>query len=127
MIPLLLIIIPLLGGLALFACKSSSGAKNASLITTIAILIVTLAGLTMIGDTAALAYNVEWMPALGSRFRIELDGMGQLLCLLTALSFALIFIATYKNDYKEGKRFYALMLLSQAGLMGVFMAKDALL
>ena len=127
MIPVLLILIPLLGGLGLFALRSGNAAKNGALILSIITLIVSLAGLTIFNHAGALSCNVEWMPALGSRFRIELDGMGQLLCLLTAISFPLIFVATYKNDYKDAHRFFAFMLLSQAGLMGVFMAKDALL
>jgi NADH-quinone oxidoreductase subunit M len=56
-----------------------------------------------------------------------MDGMGKMLCLLTAVSFPVIFIATYKNNYKNAGSFYALMLLSQAGLIGVFVAGDALL
>ena len=127
MIPVLLILIPLLSGLALFATNNGNGAKNVSLISSIAILIVSLTGLSMLRSSANLVCNVDWMPALGSRFRVELDGMGQIVCLLTALSFPLIFIATYKNTYKNASRFYALMLLSEAGLMGVFLAKDALL
>jgi len=127
MIPVLLIFIPLLSGLILFAFKSDDGAKSASLVSSLATLIVSLVGLSMMRDSTSLVLNVDWMPALGSRFRIELDGMGQIVSLLTAISFPLIFIATYKNSYKNGNRFYALMLLSQAGLMGVFLAKDALL
>lgn len=127
MIPVLLILIPLLSGLALFAVKSDNGAKNASLIATIATLIVSLSGLFMLDNSAGLVCNVDWMPALGSRFRVQLDGMGQIVCLLTAISFPLIFIATYNNTYRNASRFYALMLLSEAGLMGVFLAKDALL
>ena len=46
---------------------------------------------------------------------------------LTAFHFPIIFIATYKNNYKNADAFYGLMLLSQAGLMGVFLAMDALL
>jgi NADH-quinone oxidoreductase subunit M len=46
--------------------------------------------------------------------------MGQVLCLLTAISFPIIFIATWKDEYRNAQHFYALMLLSQAGLMGVF-------
>lgn len=53
--------------------------------------------------------------------------MGQLLCLLTAISYPLIFIATWHTSYKKAKNFFALMLLAQAGLMGVFLAMDALL
>jgi NADH-quinone oxidoreductase subunit M len=67
------------------------------------------------------------MPLLGSRFSVALDGMGQILCLLTAISFPLVFIATYKREYVKTNSFYALMLLTQAGLMGVFLAVDALL
>jgi len=127
MIPVLLIVIPLLSGLALFALKNGDVAKNGSLIASIITLGVSLTGLTIMKSAGDLSFNAEWMPALGSRFRVELDGMGQILCLLTAISFPLIFVATYKNDYKNANRFYALMLLSQSGLMGVFLAKDALL
>jgi NADH-quinone oxidoreductase subunit M len=127
MIPVLLLLIPLLSGLALFAFKSEDGSRNSALISSIITLVVSLAGLTAFSHSAQLGINTEWMPALGSRFRLELDGMGQILCLLTAISFPLIFISTYNNKYKNANRFYALMLLSQAGLMGVFLAKDALL
>ncbi len=70
--------------------------------------------------------NTEWMGALGSSFSVKLDGMGQLLCLLNAVAFPLIFIATWKSSYKKANNFFALMLLTQAGMMGVFLAMDAL-
>ena len=127
MIAVLLILIPLIGGLALFAIKSESSAKGIALFTGIATVVVSLLGLTVMKNTASLNYDASWLPMLNSRFHIGLDGMGQLLCLLTAISFPIIFIATWNNTYKEANRFYALMLLSQAGLMGVFLAMDALL
>lgn len=74
-----------------------------------------------------LAFRAEWLTGLGSSFSIRLDGMGQMLCLLTAISFPLIFISTWHREYKNAHNFFALMLLSQAGLMGVFLAMDALL
>jgi NADH-quinone oxidoreductase subunit M len=67
------------------------------------------------------------MGGLNSRFAIGMDGTGQILCLLTALAFPIIFISTWKEDYKKAKNFFGLMLLSQAGLLGVFLATDALL
>ncbi len=127
MIPVLLIVVPLLSGLAMFAYRHPDGSKNITLLSTIITLIISITGLTLFRGADSLSCNVEWMPAINSRFRVELDGMGQILCLLTAISFPLIFIATYTNTYKDANRFYALMLLSQAGLMGVFLAKDALL
>lgn len=127
MIPVLLIFIPLLSGLLLFAVNNAKTAKNAALVSSIVTLGVSITGLLMVQNSAHLVCNISWIPALGSRFRVELDGMGQLVCLLTALSFPLIFVATYQNEYRNANRFFALMLLSQAGLMGVFLAKDALL
>src|SRR5690606_36871063 len=52
--------------------------------------------------------------------------MGRMLCLLTALAIPLAFLATYNTNYLKSHNFYGLMLLSQAGLMGVFCAMDAL-
>ena len=52
--------------------------------------------------------------------------MGQLLCLLTAISYPLVFLGSWNASYKKPNNFFALMLLAQAGLMGVFLATDAL-
>ena len=127
MVAVLLILVPLIAGLGLFAVKSSNTAKSMALLASIAVLVVSLLGLTTMNSHSDLHCDVSWLPMLNSRFHVGLDGMGQLLCLLTAISFPLIFVATWKNTYKDAHRFYALMLLSQAGLMGVFLAMDALL
>jgi NADH-quinone oxidoreductase subunit M len=127
MIPVLLIVIPLVSGLAGYFIKSGNGARNWSLFSSLITLLVSLAGLTLSKDNAWLHFDAAWLPSLGSRFTVALDGMGQVLCLLTALSFPIIFIATYRNEYNRPGNFYALMLLSQAGLMGVFVSMDALL
>src|SRR4051812_801430 len=105
MIPVLLLIIPLLTGLLTFAIKIEKSAKNLALFSALVTLAVSIAGLTCMKGAAYLNYDAEWMPALGSRFHVKLDGMGQLLCLLTAISFPLIFISTYYNGYKNASRF----------------------
>ncbi len=66
------------------------------------------------------------MHEIGASYSIGLDGMGHLLTFLTAFSFPIIFVATYNTNYKNANAFYGLMLLAQAGLMGVFTAMDAL-
>jgi NADH-quinone oxidoreductase subunit M len=50
-----------------------------------------------------------------------------MLCLLTAVAMPLVFGATYRNEYEKPGAFYGLMLLLQAGLMGVFLSADCLL
>jgi len=127
MIPLLLILIPVVGGIAGFLIKDAKNARTWSLIVSLVVLATSILGLVALNKPVNLDFNVEWLPALGSRFHLMMDGMGQVLCLLTAISFAIIFIATYNNQYKNARSFYALMLLSQAGLIGVFVAADALL
>jgi NADH-quinone oxidoreductase subunit M len=87
---------------------------------------VSILGLTLMKDGKYLQHQSEWMPALGSSFSIKLDGVGQLLCLLNAVAFPLVFLATWKTSYKKACNFFALMLLAQAGMMGVFLAMDAL-
>jgi len=126
MIPVLLILVPLLTGLAGFFLKDARTAKSWALLSSIVSLVIALAG-TCFYPKHQLAFDAAWLPALGSRISLHIDGMGKMLTLLTAVSFPLIFGATYKNDYKKPGSFYALMLLTQAGLTGVFVAADALL
>ncbi len=126
MIPLLLILIPLLTGFASFFFRDEKGVRAWALFSSILTLAVSLLGLTIFKGAGYLAHRSEWMGSIGSSFSLGMDGMGQLLCLLTALSYPLIFLATWKTNYKNAKNFFALMLLAQAGLMGVFLAMDAL-
>ena len=127
MIPVLLILIPLISGLITFFLKNEKTVKSWALLSSIATLIVSLFSLGMLPGNSQLSYDTQWLPLLGSRFSVLLDGMGKMITLLTAISFPVIFAATYKNTYSKPGSFYALMLLSQAGLMGVFCAADLLL
>jgi NADH-quinone oxidoreductase subunit M len=126
MVPVLLIGIPLLAGLIGFSLKDAA-ARGWSLFASLLTLIVSLIGISLPRDSKMLSFNIEWMKELNSHFAVGLDGTGQILCLLTALAFPIIFISTWKEDYKKAKNFFGLMLLSQAGLLGVFLATDALL
>lgn len=127
MIPLLLILIPLVSGLMTFFLNNEKAAKSWSLLSSLITLAVIVSGLFIFNSSNELSFDAEWLPGLGSRFSIGIDGMGKMLSLLTAISFPLVFSATYTNSYKQAPGFYALMLLMQAGLMGVFVATDALL
>jgi NADH-quinone oxidoreductase subunit M len=126
MVPVLLIGIPLVVGLIGFFLKDAA-AKSWSLIASLLVLAVSVAGIFLAKDSSDLHFSTAWMGTLGSRFSVGLDGISQILCLLTAWAFPIIFIATWKEEYKKASHFFGLMLLSQAGLMGVFLSTDALL
>jgi NADH-quinone oxidoreductase subunit M len=126
MIVLLLILIPLLGGIVSFFLKEDKIVRPWALLTSFITLAISIAGLTT-KTPGSLFFSAPWMGNLGSSFTIQLDGMSQLLCLLTAIAYPIILIATWRTKYKNAHNFFALMLLTQAGLVGVFTSMDALL
>ena len=127
MIPVLLILVPLVCGVLSFFIKSERTVKTWALVSSLVTLVVSLLSVSVLKSPEYLSADAEWIPMLGSSFSVTVDGMGKLLCLLTAIAFPAIFISTWHQNYKNAHNFFALMLLSQAGLMGVFVAYDALL
>jgi len=127
MIPFLLIAIPLLSGLISFFFKNEKAARSSALVFSLITLIVSALGLTYFKNSPQLEFHANWMGSLNSSFFVKLDGMGQILCLLTAVAFPLVFVSTWHSQYRKAGNFFGLMLLMQAGLMGVFLAHDALL
>ena len=119
---------PLIAGLLCFIFRSEKNSKAVALFSSVVTLLISFASLIYADDKqlSGLSDQYVWMPYLGASFNVGLDGMGHLLTFLTAFSFPLIFVATYNSTYKNSAAFYGLMLLSQAGLMGVFTAMDAL-
>ncbi|GAA4336642.1 NADH-quinone oxidoreductase subunit M [Flaviaesturariibacter amylovorans] len=127
MIALLLFLIPLIGGLVAFFLKEGNAARGWSLLVALATMALSIAGMKMINDPSAASFSQEWMGSLGSSFALSLDGLSGLLCLLTGIAYPIILLATWRSTYRKPGNFFGLMLLAQAGLMGVFLAKDALL
>jgi NADH-quinone oxidoreductase subunit M len=127
--PELLLWLPLLTGLVAFFIKNQNTVKAWALLSSFITLGISITSLRYANNLQYLSYNnvsYEWLKYIGSNFAIGLDGMGSMLTFLTALSYPIIFAATYKTEYKNPNAFYGLMLLSQCGLMGVFIAADAL-
>lgn len=127
MIPVLLILVPLLSGLLTFFIKNERSARYWAFFASIITLAVSLLGLLVFKDDKYLQHRSPWMQTLGSSFSVRLDGMGQLVCLLNAVAYPVVLLATWKSSYRKAHNFLGLMLLAQAGMMGVFLAMDALL
>ncbi|HEY6955899.1 MAG TPA: NADH-quinone oxidoreductase subunit M [Flavisolibacter sp.] len=127
MIVLLLFLVPLIGGLLSFLIKNDRAVRSWSLLVSLVALFLSVASSTFLKSADQLNFHAQWMGNLGSSFSLKLDGLSQVLTLLTAVSYPIILIATWKTEYRKPNNFFALMLLTQAGLMGVFTATDALL
>lgn len=126
--PELFIILPLLAGILCFLLKSENAAKLTALFGSIAVLVIVVVSLLFTGKEFVNynAVSYVWLKYIGATYYVSLDGAGRILTLLTAVCFPIIFIATFKNNYKNAAAFFGLMMLTECGLMGVFLAKDAL-
>lgn len=126
--PALMIWLPLLGAIISFLLKKDQQARNWAVASSVLTLGLTITSLFFTGSSHYLLTQVSyiWLPSLGSSFTLSLDGISWMLCLLTAVSFPLIFISTFDPARTRANAFYGLMLMAQAGLMGVFLATDAL-
>ena len=123
MILLSFLFIPILTALLLLFIKNNQLAQRTAIVFSGITLLVAL-GILL---TNVVDFNAAWLPNLNSRFVLHADGLSKILILLTAISFPAILIATAKNDFKQRNIFLSLLLFTQAGLMGVFLAGDALL
>ena len=126
--PDLLLWLPFITGILCFFIKNEKASKAVALGGSLIVLAVALITLRYTGE-AYKSYNFVnylWTSQIGSSFYLSLEGSGRILTLLTAVSFPIIFIATYNTTFKKSNAFYGLMMLAQVGLMGVFLAKDAL-
>ena len=117
------LLIPILTAIVLLFIKKDTLASQ----TAIAASLATLALAVFASFNQVEAFDIAWLPNLNSRFTLEADGLAKILILLTAISLPAILIASAKNEYKQKNIFLSLLLFTQAGLMGVFLAGDALL
>ncbi len=125
MILVLLIIIPLLTGILSFAIKGE-GARILALLSSG----ITLGAAAMVsgaGFAGNSTFSMPWIPSIGTTFSLLADGMSSMLCLLTGIVVLVVFLVNSNKEVERPGAFYGFMLLSQAGLMGVFLASDALL
>ncbi|HEU4470841.1 MAG TPA: NADH-quinone oxidoreductase subunit M [Flavisolibacter sp.] len=127
MIVLSVFLVPLLGGLLSFFIKNDKAVRGWALAVSLVTLALAITGSLQAGSAGQLNFTAPWMGNLGSRFSLQLDGLSKLLCLLAALAYPVILIATWRSGYRRPNNFFALMLLTQAGMIGVFTATDALL
>jgi NADH-quinone oxidoreductase subunit M len=66
----------------------------------------------------------EWIPSLGARYIVGIDGISLLLVMLTTLVGAVAILSSWSAIQEKVKQYYAMFLLQQTGMLGVFMALD---
>lgn len=127
--PELLLWLPLVAGILAFFFKNAKLVKSWALIFSLLVVAVSVIGFCYADLAKYPTYNqvsYYWLKHIGNTFHLKLDKTGHLMSLLTALGFLFIFIADWTKERKRPNFFYGMMLLAQAGIMGVFSAVDAL-
>ncbi len=122
----ILLLLPIVGAFISFFLKGNSSWFVGVAFSTLTILVSLLAYKALPAD-GFLLYKQEWIPMIGANFNLSYHALAFLMCLLTGLVFLLSMIFVDVKNIENPSKFYGLMLLSQAGLLGVFLANDAFL
>ena len=70
---------------------------------------------------------VPWIPDWGIFYRIGVDGISVLLIVLSTFLLPITILGAYNYIQKRQRAFYAMLMLLQTGILGVFMAGDLFL
>lgn len=68
--------------------------------------------------------RADWIPSLGAQYLIGMDGISLLLVMLTTLLGFLSILSSWNAIQERVKEYYAMFLLLQVGMIGVFVALD---
>ncbi len=125
MVTVLLLLLPVAGALLLLPLKGEK-AKQFALITALIQLLVTAYAWSGITDYSKVnfLFDASWIPSMGVHFKVGMDGLSFMLVLLTNLLVPFIIASTQSEKFKKASSFYALILLMQSAMLGVFTALD---
>lgn len=128
MLTTILLFFPAVAGLLVLLFKGRQ-AKGVALALATLEFILSLVIFCRFNPADAMQFMVAapWIPSLGITFKAGIDGISIILVMLTTLLIPLIILSTFNNKDEKPAVFYALILFMQTGLLGVFIALDAVL
>src|SRR5216684_6035058 len=68
--------------------------------------------------------TAAWIPSIGARYHLGIDGISFLLVMLTTLLGAISILSSWSAIQLRKKEYYILFLLLQTGMIGVFVSLD---
>ncbi len=128
MLTLILLLIPLIASFAAFLMPDARVKQFALLATLAELCLTTYTFFFFKSDIAnQFGLNLPWVESLGISFKVGIDGISLLLLALTNFLLPLIVFSSFRNEIKNAKLFYGLILFMQFALIGVFVALDGFL
>lgn len=137
MILVSLLIIPVIAGIICWAVgrRSATGARWAAVAAMIVELVISVVIIARCQNDVFLLHHggwllevkAPWIPQLGISFHLAADGISLLLILLTALLGLMAVLASWTEIRDSVGFFYFNLLVTIAGITGVFLALDLFL
>jgi NADH-quinone oxidoreductase subunit M len=124
--------LPLVGGVIVFFLDK----RRTNLIKQFATLWMTLCFLVSLPLVLMWNYDVrglqfmetaEWIPAIGAKYQMGVDGLALTLVMLTTFLGPIVALCSWSYIEKREKEYYALLLIMQSFMIGVFAAADLFL
>lgn len=121
---LLSLLLPFVFGLLCFVIKPA--AKYLALFSAAALTGIGIS-LAFSSHAAPISFALPWIPALGATFSLLGDTLSTILIALSGIVFLVVMLMQQNKEVEQAASFYGLLLLSIAGINGVFLAADGLL
>jgi NADH-quinone oxidoreductase subunit M len=126
-----LIFLPVAGALMVALSRRSSETfqKIAGLAAACAVFWLSTGLITQLTPSPAIQFRerLAWLPAYGISYHLGIDGLSVWLILLTTLLTPLALLASWSSITERVREFVTLVLLLEAGMIGVFCALDLFL
>ena len=125
----LLLWLPVAGAvLCLAAYRSAAACRWLALGTTSLVLILSLWGWATVDGSGNWYFyeDFKWIAAFGIRYTLGMDGISLLLVVLTAFLQVVAVLISWQQEKAVGL-FFALLLILETGIIGVFLALDLVL
>jgi NADH-quinone oxidoreductase subunit M len=124
--------LPVVGAILILALFKKEQSGLIKKFATVWLALDFVASLWLLGYDRALGgmqflEDRQWIPVIGARYQMGVDGVSVLLIVLTTFLGILAAMSSWKYIAKREKEYYVLLLVLQAMVLGVFSAMDLFL
>jgi NADH-quinone oxidoreductase subunit M len=124
--------LPAVGAIIILAVLKKNQGELIKKFTTAWFALTFIASLLLLGydrNTSGMQFleDYQWIPIIGARYQMGVDGVAVLLIVLTTLLGVIAALSSWKYIEKREKEYYVLLLLLQTAVVGVFASMDLFL
>jgi NADH-quinone oxidoreductase subunit M len=128
----LILFLPLAGMLALFLIPEGNPrfvrlSANVASAVVFAVSLCLIPGFQLSAPGFQFVERATWIPSIGAQYLIGIDGISLALILLSTLISFLAVLCSWNSVPERAKLYYAMILLLETGVIGVFVSLDLFL